>query len=268
MGIQCTVLASGSTGNAMVVKNGEATLMIDAGLSAKKLEQLLESRSLDANKIDALLVTHEHSDHIRGLGPFARKYKLPIYANAKTWEAMEPHIGALEDHQRNVFETGSILDFGLLKVESYAVSHDAAEPVGFCFYHEDQKLSLATDLGYVSPNVREKIADSDVLILEANHDIEMLRVGRYPWNIKRRILGDSGHLSNAAAGEALCTLVTERTKRVYLAHLSKDHNLLDLARLTVNNLLEENGLYRKNPRLKLMDTYDDRPTHWDDLNEA
>lgn len=267
MGIQCSILASGSTGNAMIVRNGEATLLIDAGLSAKKLDQLLEGRGLKADTIDALLVTHEHADHIKGLGPIARKYKLPIYANAKTWSAMESHVGEIEEHQRQVFETGAMLDFGLLKVESYGISHDAAEPVGYCFYHEDQKLSLATDLGYVSPGVREKIIDSDVLILESNHDIEMLRVGRYPWNIKRRILGDSGHLSNQAAGEALCDLVSERTKRVYLAHLSQDHNLLDLARLTVNNILEEHGLLQKNKKLKLMDTYCDRATSWDDLNE-
>jgi phosphoribosyl 1,2-cyclic phosphodiesterase len=252
----------------MIIKNGEATLLIDAGLSAKKLDKLLLGRGMQGSSIDALLVTHEHSDHIRGLGPIARKYKLPIYANAKTWEAMESHVGELEEDQRHVFETGAVLDFGLLKAESYAISHDAAEPVGYCFYHEDQKLSLATDLGYVSPNVREKIIDSDVLILESNHDIEMLRIGRYPWNIKRRILGDSGHLSNQAAGEALCSLVSERTKRVYLAHLSQDHNLMDLARLTVNNILEEHGLLQKNKKLKLMDTYYDRPTLWDDLSEG
>lgn len=264
--MQCTILASGSTGNAVVVRNGETTLMIDAGLSVKKLDELLEGRGLNGKDLDAILVTHEHSDHIKGLGAFARKYNLPIYANAKTWEAMEPRLGALEEAQRHVFDTGEVLDFGLLKVESFAVSHDAAEPVGFCFYHGDQKLSLATDLGYVSPNVRERITDSDVLILESNHDIEMLRVGKYPWNLKRRILGDTGHLSNDAAGEALCSVVTERTKRVYLAHLSQDHNLMDLARLTVNSILEEHGCYEKNAALKLMDTYFDRPTLWDDLD--
>lgn len=265
MGIQCCILASGSTGNATIVKNDEATLLIDAGLSAKKLGQLMESRGVAAETIDALLVTHEHADHIKGLGPLARKYKLPIYANAKTWAAMDKHVGELEDTQRNVFETGATLDFGQLQVESYAISHDAAEPVGFCFYQDGMKLSLATDLGYVSPNVKEKISDSDVLILESNHDIDMLRVGKYPWNIKRRILGDSGHLSNHAAGEALCSLVTERTKRVYLAHLSQDHNLLDLAKLTVNTILEEHGLLQKHRKLKLMDTYYDRPTAWDQV---
>lgn len=152
-----------------------------------------------------------------------------------------------------------------MRVKSYEVSHDAAEPVGFCFYQDDFKVSLMTDIGYVSPNVKKQVADSDILILECNHDTEMLRVGRYPWNVKRRILGDLGHLSNEAAGEALCELLSEQTKRVYLAHLSKDHNLLDLARLTVNNILKERGIDLEKRRVLLMNTYDDRPTPWDDL---
>jgi phosphoribosyl 1,2-cyclic phosphodiesterase len=262
-----SILASGSTGNAAIVQSGGTTIMIDAGLSAKKLEQLMEARGVEPHRIDALLVTHEHADHIRGLGPLARKYDLPVYANAGTWKAMENTIGEIDDRRRHVFETGKPIDFGSLRVESFAISHDAAEPVGFSFSDRSLKLSLATDLGYVSPNVREHVTDSDVLVLESNHDIEMLRIGRYPWNIKRRILGDTGHLSNHAAGEALCELLTERTKRVYLAHLSRDHNLMDLARLTVNTMLEERGLLAQFPRLRLMDTYYDRPTDWDAVAE-
>lgn len=261
--MQLCVLASGSTGNAIVVKNKEVSILIDAGLSARKLEQLLQARSMSCAELDAILVTHEHSDHIKGLGALARKHAIPVYANAATWEAMNQSVGELEDEQRVVFETGSMLDFGRIQVDSYAISHDAAEPIGYCFYEDDLKVSVATDLGYVSPNVRDKIADSDVLILESNHDVDMLRVGRYPWNIKRRILGDTGHLSNYAAGEALCELVTERTKRVYLAHLSRDHNMMDLAKLTVNNILEEYGILEKHRQLRLMDTYYDRPTLWD-----
>lgn len=268
MGLQLCILASGSTGNAVVVKNKEATVLIDAGLSAKKLEQLMNGRDLSCRMIDAILVTHEHSDHIRGLGPIARKYDLPVYANAKTWEAMSDKIGEIDDRRRIVFETGETLDFGKLKVDSYEISHDAAEPVGYSFYDGETKIGLATDLGYISPNVRDHIIDCDVLVLESNHDTEMLRVGSYPWNVKRRILSDTGHLSNQAAGEALVDLLTERTKRVYLAHLSRDHNLMDLARLTVNNILKEHGILEKYPQLRLMDTYYDRPTLWDDLREA
>lgn len=263
--MQVSVLASGSTGNATVVRNEEAALLIDAGLSAKKINELLQVRDMSCAELDAILVTHEHSDHIKGLGALARKYSLPVYANAATWKAMNSQVGELDDVQRKVFKSGDRLDFGRIQIESYQISHDAAEPVGYCFYEGDVKLSIATDLGYVSPKVREKIIDSDVLILESNHDVDMLRVGKYPWNIKRRILGDTGHLSNQAAGEALCELITERTKRVYLAHLSRDHNMMDLAKLTVNSVLEEYGILGKHRQLRLMDTYYDRATLWDEV---
>jgi phosphoribosyl 1,2-cyclic phosphodiesterase len=259
------ILASGSTGNATIVANDEVCLLIDAGLSAKKLEQLMKEREVEGRELQAILVTHEHSDHIKGLGALARKYKLPIYANANTWNEIDRQLGEIEDDQRRIMATGETVEFGSIRVESYAISHDAAEPVGYVFYEDDMKLSLATDLGYVSPKVKEKISDSDVLIIESNHDVGMLRMGRYPWNVKRRILGDTGHLSNDAAGDALCELATDRTKRVYLAHLSRDHNMLDLAKLTVHNILQDQGITQRLQRLQLMDTFYDRPTRWDML---
>jgi phosphoribosyl 1,2-cyclic phosphodiesterase len=264
MTLRFSILASGSTGNAMIVANDETKLLIDAGLSAKKLQQLMLEREIDCAELDAILVTHEHSDHTKGLGALARKYNLPIYANQKTWEHMQ--LGEIADHCRKVLDTGSLLDFGTMQVESFGLSHDAAEPVGYCFYQGSEKLSLATDLGYMSSKVKDKLADSTVLVLEANHDVEMLRMGRYPWNIKRRILGDTGHLSNEAAGDALCDIVTAKTERVYLAHLSRDHNLMDLARLTVNNILEEHAMTR-HQRFELRVTYHDRPTKWDRMSQ-
>ena len=265
MGIRFTVLASGSTGNATIVQTEDTTLLVDAGLSVKKLEGLMEGRGVKGGELQGILVTHEHSDHIRGLGAVARKYQLPIYANEATWEEMHKHVGNLDPSQRVILNTGDGVKFGGLVVESYAISHDAAEPVGYCFTEGDAKLSLATDLGYVSDKVRQRIEDSDVLVLESNHDIDMLRVGRYPWNIKRRILGDSGHLSNIAAGEALSVLLTDRLQRVYLAHLSLDHNLMDLAKLTVNTILEDNGIFYKRDEFELRDTHHDRATPWDEV---
>jgi phosphoribosyl 1,2-cyclic phosphodiesterase len=247
------------------VQSGEVKLLIDAGFSAKKVEALLKEREVAASELDGILVTHEHSDHIKGLGALARKHDLPIYANEKTWEELDKQIGQIAEGNKRVMETGTMQDFGTLKVESFGISHDAAEPVGYCFYEGDQKLSVATDLGYMSSKVKEKIIDSDALVLEANHDVEMLRMGHYPWNIKRRILGDKGHLSNDAAGEALGDVMTGKTKSVYLAHLSRDHNLMDLARLTVNNLVEERGISFETNKLELKDTYYDRPTKWDTL---
>lgn len=267
MGLRFTVLASGSTGNATIVNNGDKTVLVDAGLSMKKMDELIREMGIAGHQLDALFVTHEHSDHIKGLGAFARKHELPIYANEATWGAMERHVGKIEQDKRMVFETGEVIHFGGMSVQSYPISHDAAEPVGYTFQDNGEKLSLATDLGYMSDKVKRQIIDSDVLVLESNHDTEMLRMGRYPWNIKRRILSDIGHLSNVAAGEALCELITDRTKRVYLAHLSLDHNLMDLAMLTVNNILEDNGIFYKKEEFPLRATYHDKPTPWDEVKQ-
>ncbi len=267
-GIHFTVLSSGSTGNATIVRNKDAALLIDAGLSAKRIDELMKERDFGGDQLEGILITHEHSDHIRGLGAVARKYNLPIYANEKTWMAMEKAVGKITPEQKQVMQTGDFLSFGSLRVESFGISHDAAEPVGYFFRDGEQKLSLATDLGYVSDKVMQSIADSDVLVLEANHDIEMLRMGRYPWNTKRRILSDIGHLSNDTAGEVLSELLNHKLKRTYLAHLSRDHNMMEIAKMTVRDAMESRGSFYKDHEFKLCDTYYDRPTPWDALGEA
>ncbi|WP_055106401.1 MBL fold metallo-hydrolase [Paenibacillus ihumii] len=267
MGLQFTVLSSGSTGNATVVTDGEVTLMIDAGFSARRIDELLLERGLTGENLTGILVTHEHSDHIKGLGAVARKYNLPIYANEKTWQAMEKSIGSIAEENRRLLATGEARDFGSMRVQSFGISHDAAEPVGYTFSDGREKLSVCTDLGYASDKVKQAIADSDVLVLEANHDIEMLRMGRYPWNIKRRILGDMGHLSNEASGEVLSELLNGRMKRTYLAHLSKEHNMLDLAKMSVRSAMEDRGCFYRDSEFRLCDTYADRPTPWDRVGE-
>jgi len=268
MGLRFTVLASGSTGNATVVSSGAATVLVDVGHSAKKIEELMKEREISGSDLDAIFVTHEHSDHINGLGPFARRYGLPVYANEKTWGAMAKKVGDIPEENRRILPSDSAMEIYDLRIESYAISHDAVEPVGYCFESAGAKLSLATDLGYVSDKVMRQLQRSDVLVLESNHDVEMLRMGRYPWNTKRRILGDMGHLSNEAAGEALCSLLTGDLKRVYLAHLSQEHNLMELAKLTVNNVLENNGFFYHSHEFALCDTYYDKPTPWDIVKKA
>lgn len=263
MGIRFTVLSSGSTGNATLVEYGDCCVLLDAGLSMKRLEQLFAERKVAASDISCVLVTHEHSDHVKGLGALARKYKLPVYANMKTWNALDASVGELPNEQRKSFKTGEAFCLGGLTVEPFPISHDAAEPVAYNFMTESVKLSIATDIGYMSPIVKEKVKDADVLVLESNHDVDMLRIGKYPWNVKRRILSDVGHLSNDAAGEALCELISRRTKRVYLAHLSRDHNQMDLAKLTVNTILKESGVSTEERPIPLMDTFYDRSTEWD-----
>ncbi|WIV19203.1 MULTISPECIES: MBL fold metallo-hydrolase [Paenibacillus] len=266
MGIRFTVLSSGSTGNATVVRNDDTALLIDAGLSAKRIDELMLERDMLGSQLDGILVTHEHSDHIRGLGAVARKYNLPIYANTNTWKAMQKSIGKIAEENIRFLESGEVTEFKSLRVESFGISHDAAEPVGYSFYDGKEKLSVATDLGYMSDKVRDAISDADVMVLEANHDIDMLRMGRYPWNTKRRIMGDLGHLSNEAAGAALSELMNGITKRVYLAHLSRDHNMMELAKLTVRNAMEERGCFYKDSEFQLCETYYDRPTPWDKVS--
>ncbi|MEW4372412.1 MBL fold metallo-hydrolase [Paenibacillus kandeliae] len=267
-GIQFTVLSSGSTGNATIVRNKDAALLIDAGLSAKRIDELMKEREFSGDQLQGILVTHEHSDHVRGLGAVARKYGLPIYANEKTWMAIEKAVGKITPEQKQIMQTGDFLSFGSLRIESFGISHDAAEPVGYVFKDGEQKLSVATDLGYVSDKVMQSISNSDVLVLEANHDIEMLRMGRYPWNTKRRILSDVGHLSNDAAGEALSELLCQKMKRTYLAHLSLDHNMMELAKLSVRDAMESRGCFYKDHEFQLCETYYNRPTPWDALNET
>jgi phosphoribosyl 1,2-cyclic phosphodiesterase len=257
--LRYSVLASGSTGNALYVENDEYHLLIDAGLSGKQLEKLMDQVGVDPKALDALLITHEHSDHIKGVGVMARRYDLPVYANEATWNAMAPLIGEMDEEKKHVVNTGEAIDFGTLKVESYGISHDAAEPIGFCFYEDDVQLSLTTDLGYVSDRIKQKICSSQAIIMESNHDVELLRMGAYPWSIKRRILSDVGHLSNEAAAEALCDILSGATEKVHLAHLSQDNNVLELARLTVNNILEDHGIFL-DQEVEIHDTYFNRPT--------
>lgn len=255
MTLRFSVLASGSTGNAFYIESAEERILVDAGLSGKKMDQLFAEIQMDPSKLTGILVTHEHSDHIKGLGIIARKYNLPIYANEKTWTAMERSIGKLSLDQKFHFGMEEVKTFGDMDIESFGVSHDAAEPMFYTFRHEGKKVALVTDLGYVSERIKKTIEDADAYIFEANHDVEMLRMGRYPWNVKRRILGDSGHVSNEDSGLALADIISNRTKRIYLAHLSLDNNMKDLARMSVDSILKERGI-----TLDLFDTDPNNPT--------
>lgn len=255
MTLHFSVLASGSTGNAFYIGTEKERLLVDAGLSGKQMDRLFQEVDVDPKTLSGILVTHEHSDHIKGLGILARKYNLPIYANEKTWDAMNHSLGKLTTDQKFHFETNTVQTFGDIDVESFGVSHDAAEPMFFTFHHNGQKVALVTDLGYVSERIQKTVMDADAYIFEANHDVEMLRMGRYPWSVKRRILGDSGHVSNEDCGLALSECITDKTKRVYLAHLSQDNNMKDLARMSVNQVLNERGI-----EMDLLDTDPAKPT--------
>ncbi|KGX84835.1 MBL fold metallo-hydrolase [Pontibacillus litoralis] len=242
MSMHFSVLASGSTGNCFYIGTDNQKWLVDAGLSAKQIERLLDEVHIDPNELDGIFVTHEHSDHIKGLGIMARRYQLPIYGNAKTWKAMEDKIGKVTLDQKFEFPMASVKTFGDLEVESFGVSHDAAEPMFYVFRNGGSKVALVTDLGYVSERIKKTVEHADAYIFEANHDVEMLRMGRYPWNTKRRILGDEGHVSNEDCALALTDIIGNNTQRIYLAHLSQDNNMKDLARMSVTNILKERGI--------------------------
>jgi phosphoribosyl 1,2-cyclic phosphodiesterase len=242
MSFRFSVLASGSTGNAIFVETEDHSFLVDAGLSGKGMEALFQQIGRDMGKLSGILVTHEHSDHIKGVGIVSRKYKLPIYANEKTWRAMEGLIGEIPTEQKFIFGMETTKSFGSLDIESFGVSHDAAEPMFYVFHQSGKKLVLITDTGYVSDRMKGIISNADVYVFESNHDVEMLRMGRYPWSIKRRILSDVGHVSNEDAALAMSECIGDNTKRIYLAHLSLDNNIKDLARMSVSQTLESKGL--------------------------
>lgn len=242
MTMHFSILASGSTGNAFYLETEDHSFLVDAGFSGKKMEELFSQIDRKIENLSGILVTHEHSDHIKGIGIIARKYNLPVYANEKTWKAMDSLVGEIPLGQKFIFGMETVKSFAALDIESFGVSHDAAEPMFYVFHHSGKKIVLITDTGYVSDRMKGIISNADTYIFESNHDVGMLRMGRYPWNIKRRILSDVGHVSNEDAALAMSEVAGDKTKRFYLAHLSLDNNMKDLARMSVSQTLQSKGL--------------------------
>lgn len=250
---QISVLASGSTGNSLYIETEKKKFLVDAGLSGKKITNLMASIGKNPQDLDGIFVTHEHRDHIHGVGVLARKYKLNIYANEKTWQAMDGMIGVVPVEQKHIFEMGKVLTLGDLDVESFGVSHDAAAPQFYRFYKDGKSFVILTDTGYCSDHLRGTVKDADAYLVESNHDLEMLRMGAYPWNLKQRILGDRGHLSNEDGALVMTDVLGSRTKRIYLGHLSKENNMKELAHLTMENTLIEKG-FGVNEDFRIYDT--------------
>lgn len=236
----CTLM-SGSSGNAFYVETSRTKLLIDAGQSGKAITQALEEacgRSMD--ELDALLITHGHRDHILGAGVLARRYHLPVYATEGTWCEMDKRAGTIKEEQKNYIQAEDSLELGDLKIETFPVSHDAMEPVGFLLSSAKKRLGIATDSGVFTARMSRVLQNADCLVLEANHDLELLKNGSYPWPLKKRISSIVGHLSNEGAGQALLQTLGKNSQKVILAHLSAENNKPDLALDTVKNLLEEN----------------------------
>ena len=216
------ILASGSKGNAVFISSGDTSLLIDAGLSGIEIERRLKSRGLDPKNLDAILVSHEHSDHIQGVGVLSRRYKLPVYINSKTRKAAVSQLGNLYDSKN--FECGSTFTINDLSIHPFSISHDAKDPCGFTVNQNGTKIGIATDLGIATSMVKAHLKGCTLLILEANHDEKMLINGPYPWPVKQRVKSRIGHLSNEESKALLNELQHDGLKHVMLAHISETNN--------------------------------------------
>lgn len=230
-----TSIASGSSGNCFYVGSDETHILIDSGLSAKRIEVSLSQLNLKGSDIDGILVTHEHIDHISGLGVMARRYGMPIYTTKKTREAIlqTKSVGKIEESLFNDITADKEFMIKDLTINPTTIWHDAADPLCYSVYHKGTKASIATDLGDYDDYILDKLRDSDILLIEANHDVKMLEVGPYPYHLKQRILGQRGHLSNERAGQLINALMHDNLAGIILGHLSKENNFEELAYETV-----------------------------------
>lgn len=235
-------LYSGSSGNAVYVGSDKTGVLVDAGLSGRTIERALAMHAIAPAQLRGILITHEHSDHIKGAGILSRKYDLPVYANERTWVAMQDKLGVVSSKNQRVFDSDADFYIRDLGVTPFHLPHDAAEPVGYCFTCGGLRVGVATDLGHVSKATLDAIGGCEALLLESNHDVDMLMCSRYPYELKRRIRGKRGHLSNEDAGEALIELCKRSLKRVFLGHLSQENNMEHLAMATVSGILQSAGV--------------------------
>lgn len=235
-------LASGSSGNSYLVWTDTTAVVVDAGISGKKIQNGLEETGTQ-EILTGLLLTHEHVDHVKSVSTLAKRLpQMKVHATQGTWDNMEHTVS---EEQRNILCEGEILTIGDLEVRVFALSHDAAQPVGYAFRHEGKQIAIVTDTGCYSEEILREAEEADLLVLEANHDVDMLRIGKYPWFLKQRVLSDVGHLSNEAAGNCLVELLKRRPKErlVCLAHLSRENNFPEMAYQTVKNILEDADYY-------------------------
>lgn len=235
-----TILGSGSGGNCAYVETSETRLLVDAGFSARQIRQRLAGIGRTPENLTAILITHEHGDHVQGLPLIAHRLGIPVYCNRLTLDALE--FQQKVRFKGQVFETGACFDIGDVGVDTFSIPHDAQDPVGFLLRTETGNIGFLTDLGHATRLVVERIRSANVLMLEANHDVKLLQDDvRRPWSLKQRIMGRHGHLSNDAAAETIEQIVSENLQHLYLGHLSKDCNRPDLAHQIVGERLQRVG---------------------------
>ena len=242
MGVSVSVLASGSRGNSTLISSARTRILVDAGISCRETFKRMKAIGEDAHSLSAILITHEHSDHIYGLRVLAKKLSIPVFMTGAThqaWaraardeEGCEPELGKLEK-----FSSGRSFQVGDISVMPFTIPHDAADPVAFTFRAEGTKIGVATDLGYLPLSVIDHLRGCDALVLESNHDLEMLRGGPYPWSVKQRVMSRVGHLSNEALADFFTSDYDGRAAYVVLAHLSEQNNHPEVARVSAEHAL-------------------------------
>lgn len=234
----CT-LYSGSSGNSVFISDNKARILIDAGLSGKLINEALSNIDEDVGRINGILITHEHIDHIKSVGILSRKYDIPVYANIATWEGMKDLVGEINEKNICVFENNKEFSIGDISAKAFSITHDAKDPVGFRIKASNKNVTVATDIGKMTRTILENMEGSDLLLLESNHDIEMLKVSKYPYSVKKRIMSDRGHLSNEMAGKVVAYLAEKGMERFVMGHLSNKSNFPELVYETVKNSLSE-----------------------------
>jgi phosphoribosyl 1,2-cyclic phosphodiesterase len=230
-------LYSGSSGNSSFIESDNTKILVDAGTSCRKIETALQEMNLKISDLDGILITHEHSDHVNALKTLCKKYNVSIYANEKTFNNIKSEI---PEDEKVIFKTNEAFEIKDLRIFPFSIPHDAADPCGFTISHDGKKVSVATDVGHAEKNLYDNLVGSSFILLEANYEPEMLKCSPYPYNLKRRILGPDGHLSNEDAGNVISTLVRNGTLNISLGHLSQQNNFPELAYRTVIDSLIEN----------------------------
>jgi phosphoribosyl 1,2-cyclic phosphodiesterase len=238
--VKFCVLASGSSGNAALVSTGSTRILVDAGLSMRELRKRLAAIGDSLDLVDAILITHEHTDHVSGLPVLARHVRAVIHMTRLTGPAID--WGETPPPRLECFQAGARFQIGDIEVQSFGIPHDAIDPVGFTFEAQGVRIGIATDLGYIPESIKFHLRRTDALLLEANHDLDMLKVGPYPWSVKQRVMSRVGHLSNLVMSDYLLQDLDSCTSRLILGHLSEQNNHPEIVRMIAMQSLEQRGL--------------------------
>ena len=244
-------LYRGSSGNCLFVETEKTKVLIDAGVSLKKIEQGLESINVSGADLDAVIVTHEHVDHIQSVGNISKKFDIPVFATSKTFDAMPKQSEKISDKNKKNVVIDEKFSIGDIEISPFSIPHDAADPCGYTLFSDNKKISIATDIGHINNNIIKHIDGSEFILLEANYDPEVLKYTKYPFKLKSRIAGPTGHLSNQVAGQTINYLIKSGLKNAILGHLSKESNFPELAYQTVGDELITNGTNLDNYNLSI-----------------